>query len=155
MIPEAAGIKRLEEDNPVEMTKERLEEYKSKKDETFELRQKLEHVGEGDSLVGNDTILDYKKGYPRPQSVIGYDYQKEWRLKNKWKSRLDELEADCLEVELWIEEIPESLTRRIFRMSYMDGLSQEGFVKNVHMSQINLRRKIENYINLHKMHKKV
>lgn len=52
----------MEEDNPVEITKERLEDYKSKKAETLELRHKLEHVGDGDSLIGNDTILDYKKG---------------------------------------------------------------------------------------------
>lgn len=56
------------------MTREKLEEYKSKKDEIHELQQKLQHLGEGDSLIGNDVILDYQTGYPRPQSIVGYDY---------------------------------------------------------------------------------
>ena len=58
------------------MTKNRLEEYKSKKDEIRELQQKLDNLGKGDSLIGNDTILDYQTGYPRPQSIVGYDYLK-------------------------------------------------------------------------------
>ncbi|RJW42351.1 hypothetical protein DXC97_02550 [Lachnospiraceae bacterium TF09-5] len=137
------------------MTREKLEEYKSKKDEIHELQQKLQHLGEGDSLIGNDVILDYQTGYPRPQSIVGYDYLKEQHLKNKWQHNLDKLTVECIEVELWIEEIPDSLTRRIFRMRYIDGKSQEEVGKAVHMSQSNVSRKIENYINLHKMHKKV
>lgn len=139
----------------MEMTKERLEDYKSKKAETVELRQKLEHVGEGDSLIGNNTILDYKRGYPRPQSVIGYDYKREWNLKNKWKSRLDELEIDCLEVELWIEEIPDSITRRIFRLCYIDGLPQNKVGRMVHLSQASISEKIANYLKSDKTDKKV
>lgn len=145
----------MEEDNPVEITKERLEDYKSEKAETLELRHKLEHVGDGDSLIGNDTILDYKKGYPRPQSVIGYDYQKERYLKKKWKSRLDQLETDCLEVEFWIEEIPDSITRRIFRLCYIDGLSQNKVGRMVHLSQASISEKITNYLKSDKTDKKV
>ena len=40
----------MEEDNPVEITKERLEDYKSKKAETLELRHKLEHVGDAEGI---------------------------------------------------------------------------------------------------------
>ena len=47
------------------MTRERLEAYRSNRDEIKELKYKLEHLGEGDSLIGNDVIFDYRKGYPR------------------------------------------------------------------------------------------
>lgn len=139
----------------MEMTRERLEKYRSKKDEIGEIQQKLSHLGEEDSLIENDTIHDYRTGYPRPQSIVGYDLKKEQRLRKRWMSQLEVLSEDCLEVELWIENIPDSLTRRIFRMHYMDNKSQEKVGKAVHMSQGNVSRKIENYINLHRMHKKV
>ena len=139
----------------MEITRKKIEEYTSKRDEIQELQQKLENIGKGDSLIGNDVILDYRTGYPRPQPIVGYDFSKEKRLKNRWKQRIDELTKDCMEIELWIENIPDSITRRIFRMRYIDGKSQEEVGKIVHMSQSNVSRKIDNYLNLHKMHKKV
>ena len=56
------------------MDKKKLEDYRSKKAEIKELQYKLSHLGAGDSLIGNDVIMDYRKGYPIPQSVVGYDF---------------------------------------------------------------------------------
>lgn len=130
----------------MEMTKERLEAYKSNKEEIRELRYKLDHLGEGDSLIGNDVIKDYRTGYPRPQSVVGYDYDKEDRLRTAYQARIQKLEAECAEVELWIEEIPDGLTRRIFRMYYIDGLRQSKIAKKVHLSQSSVSEKISTYL---------
>ena len=55
------------------MTRERLKAYRSNRDEIKELKYKLDHLGEGDSLIGNDVIFDYRKGYPMPQAVVGYE----------------------------------------------------------------------------------
>lgn len=139
----------------MDMTRSRLEEYKSKKDEIKELQHKLEHLGEDDGLIGNDTIFDYRTGYPRPQSVVGYDYLKERHLKNKWQYHLDKLTADCMEVELWIEEIPDSITRRIFRLCFIDGLSQNKVGGIVHLSQASISEKISNFLKSDKTDKKV
>ena len=79
------------------MEREQLERYLSQKEEIRELRYKLEHLGEGDSLVGNSTIFDYSTGYPKPQAVVGYDYNKEWRLRERYKTCLEKLKADCEE----------------------------------------------------------
>lgn len=147
--------KKFEEENQVDMTRKKLEEYRSKRDEIQEIQLKLTNLGEGESLIGHDTILDYQTGYPRPQSIIGYDYDKEKKLKKKWEERLDDLSVDCLEVELWIEEIPESLTRRIFRLCFVDGINQKEVAKTVHLAQSNISRKIENYLKSHSMHKEV
>ena len=65
------------------MEREQLERYLSQKEEIRELRYKLEHLGEGDSLIGNSTIFDYSTGYPKPQAVVGNDYNKEWRLRER------------------------------------------------------------------------
>lgn len=139
----------------MDMTEERLKAYRSEKEEIQELRYKLNHLGDGESMIGNSTIMDYQKGYPRPQSVIGYDHEREERLRNTYLNRIGKLTKRCEEVENWVEAIPDSLTRRIFRMYYLEGKTQQQISKRVHIHQSNASRKIEEYLKLHKMHKKM
>ncbi len=129
-----------------EMTKERLESYRSCKEEIKELQYKLDHLGEGDSMIDNDTIFDYKTGYPRPQSVVGYNYRREERLRILYENQIDKLQKECAETEEWIENIPDSLTRRIFRMYYMDDLGQNKIAKRVHLAQSKVSEKISKYL---------
>ena len=58
------------------MTKEILQSYRSKKDEIVELDWVLRHRWQDDGLIGNDVVFDYRDGYPRPQSVVGFDYDR-------------------------------------------------------------------------------
>lgn len=133
------------------MEREQLERYLSQKEEIRELRYKLEHLGEGDSLVGNSTIFDYSTGFPRPQAVVGYDYKKEWRLRERYKTRLEKLKADCEETEKWIEDIPDSQMRRIFRMYYLDGETQRKIGEKLHLDRSRISRKIDDFLkNAHK-----
>ncbi len=135
----------------MEMTKKKLEDYRSKKAEIKELQYKLSHLGAGDSLIGNDVIMDYRKGYPIPQSVVGYDFEKEKRLRESYEKRIQKLRAECLEVEMWIEDIPDSLIRRIFRMHYVDGMTQKEISKNIHLDRSRISRKIDDFLkNAHK-----
>ena len=128
------------------MTREQLESYKSKKAEIQELQYKLNHLGEGDSMIGNDTIFDYRTGYPQPQAVVGVDWEKmEW-LRVRYEKQISTLTVECEEVELWIEDISDSLTRRIFRMYYVDGMTQRGIARKVHMDKSSVGRKIDNFL---------
>lgn len=138
-----------------EMTKERLSEYRNNKAEIQELKYKLAHLGEGDSMIGNDVILDYTKGYPRPQSVVGRDDKRQQALQERWTKRVAKLEAECLAVEMWIEAIPDGLTRRIFRMHYVDGKPQSKIAKAVHMSQSTISEKMSSFLKSDKIDKKV
>lgn len=130
------------------MTKEQLEDYRSKKAEISELRYRLAYLGEGDSLVGNSVIMDYSTGYPRPQSVIGYDFSKEARLKARYLSQISRIQKECEAVEEWIDGIPDSLTRRIFRMYYIDGLRQRKIAQRVHISQAAVSKRISEYLQM-------
>lgn len=129
-----------------QMTKQRLEEYESNKAEIAELQYKLAHLGEGDSLVGNDVVFDYRTGYPRPQTVVGKDEEKEIRLRNICEKRIGKLKAECLTVELWIEQIPDGLMRRIFRMHYIDGMTQKQIGRTVHLDKSRISRKIDDFL---------
>ena len=133
------------------MEREQLERYLSQKEEIRELRYKLEHLGEGDSLIGNSTIFDYSTGFPRPQAVIGYDYEKYWRLRERYETRWKKLEIDCEETEQWIEAIPESQMRRIFRMYYLEGETQQKIGERLHLDRSRISRKIDDFLkNAHK-----
>lgn len=128
------------------MTKEQLEQYKSKKAEIAELQYKLSHLGEGDSMIGNSTIMDYRTGYPMPQTVIGVDWERYDNSKARYRHRLQKLQEECEEVEKYVEAIEDSLTRRIFRMYYMDGLTQEQVAKAVHMHRSGVSKKISDFL---------
>ncbi len=128
------------------MEREQLERYRSQKEEIRELRYKLLHLGDGDSLIGNDTIFDYSYGFPKPQAVIGYDYNKERSLRERYMTRLEKLKADCEETEQWVEAIPDSQIRRIFRMRFLEGMILEQIGKKIHADKSTVSRKIENFL---------
>lgn len=128
------------------MTRESLESYRSKKAEIAELHNALLHIGDGDTMFGHDTILDYRSGYPVPQAVVGVDWDKVSKTENRYLNRLNVLKEECQEVEDFVESISDSLTRRIFRMYYVEGLSQKEIARNVHMDKSSISRKIDKFL---------
>ena len=128
------------------MEKEKLESYRSKKAEIRELKYSLSQLGKGDSMVGNDVINDYRSGYPIPQAVVGVDWQKVEQTEQRYKNRIKKLEEECHQVEEFIESIPDSLTRRIFRMKFMEGKTQQHISMKVHMDRSRVSRKIDEFL---------
>lgn len=125
-----------------------LESYRSKKAEIQELQHKIAHLHEGDSMIGNSTIFDYRNGYPMPQTIVGVDWDKFDKTKTKYNNCIKSLEGECEEVEEFVENIPDSLTRRIFRMHYQDGIAQKNIAQILHMEKSNISKKIANYLKL-------
>lgn len=136
----------------MDITKEILMSYRSKKEEIRELTAIIENRYRDDSLIGNDVILDYSKSYPPiPQGVVGFDLAKYRRLQDRDRYRKEQLEKECAEIEDFIEGIEDSLTRRIFRMTFIDGEKQKAVAKVVHLDRSRVSRKIDEYLkNAHK-----
>lgn len=128
------------------MTREQLEEYRSKKEEIAELEYKLKHISDNDEMVGNDVIMDYRSGFPVPQSVVGVDWKKYDNAKARYTNRLAKLREECDKIEEYVESIEDSVTRRIFRMYYIDGISQDKVANAVHMSQSLVSKKISDFL---------
>ena len=128
------------------MTREQLESYRSMKDEIQELNYKLEHIMEDDTMIGSSTILDYRSGFPVPQGVVGIDWDRYYRLKKQYTLRAEKLKKECELVEAYIEAIDDSMIRRIFRMYFVEGLSQKQIGRNVHLDKSNVSRKIDNFL---------
>lgn len=138
----------------MDITKEMLQGYRSKKDEIQELDYILKNRWRDEGLIGNDVIFDYSTGYPMPQSVVGFDYEKYKRLQERDQRRKEELENECAEIEEWVEAIPDSLIRRIFRMCFIDGRRQKDTAKAVHLERSVVSRKINGYMKVaHKTQK--
>lgn len=132
----------------MEMTKERLEAYRSEKEEITEIQYRLKHLTDNDAMIGNSTIFDYSTGYPRPQAVVGTDHVKQNRLTNRYQQLLRQLEKNCEEVEMWVAAIPDSLTRRIFQMYYIEGVRQQVIARKAHLSQSEVSKKISRYLQM-------
>lgn len=55
------------------MTRKELNGYIRYKQEIKLLETELEEMKNTDVGLGNDTVFDYRSGYPKPQSVVGFD----------------------------------------------------------------------------------
>lgn len=118
------------------------------------MKQRLAGLAYDEGLVGNSVIMDYRKGYPQPQSVVGFDYDLYEKRRARWTKRLEQLQKEVDEVEEWIEAIPDGTTRRCFRMVYIDGLTQQQVAKKVHLDRSRISRKMDDYLkNAHKAQK--
>ena len=132
-------------DKPMEQM---LREYRSNRDEIVELQQKLRELPGSESLIGNSVVLDYRRGYPQPRSIVGYDHGLEERRRERWTKRIELLQAEVDAVERWIEAIPDGVTRRIFRMIYVEGMTQRKVAKKMHMDQSGISKKISAFLKL-------
>ncbi len=130
------------------MTKDELWNYRSKKEEIKELKYKLAHLTDSDAMVGNDVIMDYRTGYPKPQSVVGTDQVRIRSLMTRYKNRISKLEKECMEIENFVEDISDSITRRIFRMYFLDRMSQQKVSGKVHLSQSEVSKIISEYLKM-------
>lgn len=135
------------------MTREQLEQYRSNREEMTELKQKLRNLDKDESIIESDVIMDYSSGFPVPQKIVGINEKRLYKIQEMYRRRIEKLEASCEEVEDYVESIEDSITRRIFRMKYMDGESQEKIGMLVHLEQSSISKKISRYLKCHTIHK--
>ena len=137
------------------MTRERLERYRNIRAEIRELRSKLDNLLVDDSAVRASVILDYKTGYPKPQTVVGRDYDLVQRRRKRYEDQIGRLMAEQDNIEAWVFGIPDTQLRRIFRLYFLEGMSQEKVARKVHMDKSNVSRKIEKFLKSQQMQQKI
>lgn len=110
-----------------------LIQYKDLIEEIYDLEkeidrlEKLEIKHERDKVKGSNPEFPYQA---MSFTIEGYNIQEEERINyliSKKKEILVKRKAKCetlkLQIEEFISSIPDSLTRRVFRYRYIDGLS--------------------------------
>lgn len=105
----------------IKITRKLLDSHKRRKREIPLLELELSEMKKGDNGVGNSTVFDYRDGYPRPQSVVGFD----WPLYEHRKKALERKKEQVKAVEKWINAIEDGQTRCVFKMFYIDGMTWE------------------------------
>ncbi len=111
-------------------TKELLKQYCDLQKEIKELEQRLEQERNKQPRVVSDTVKGSSKHYPyieRTFVITGFEQdnreQKLERLNNILSKRKDKCKELALEIEEFINSIPDSRTRRVFTLRYIDGLN--------------------------------
>ena len=105
----------------IKITRKLLGSYRKMKREIPTLEDELEEMKQGDNGLCNSTILDYRTGEPRPQSIVGFNQD----LYDRRQKILDGKKTKCKAVEKWINAIEDGQTRGVFKMFYLDGMTWE------------------------------
>ena len=102
------------------MTKERLEQYESIKEEITELKAEIDRRK---NMLLTDTVSGSSSDFPYTKHTItikGLEYGIDLYSK-RLDAKIKELDEERLEVEKWLETVKDSRDRRIFRMYYIEG----------------------------------
>ena len=106
---------------PVEMTREKLDRYRKLLKEIPVLENELAELWLTEKGMGNSVILNGKNGSKKPESGVGFDYDRYDRRKEALQRKKEEARA----IREWIEAIEDGQTRCVFRMFYVDGMTWE------------------------------
>lgn len=105
----------------IKITRKLLDEYRKLKRQIPALEYELKEMWATDKGIGNSTVFDYQTGYPRPQSVVGFDQEKY----NRRKEALSKKKEKVRTVEKWIDAIEDGQVRCVFRMFYINNMTWE------------------------------
>lgn len=105
----------------IKITRKLLDEYRKLKRQIPALEYELKEMWATDKGIGNSTVFDYQTGYPRPQSVVGFDQEKY----NRRKEALSKKKEKARTVEKWIDAIEDGQVRCVFRMFYINNMTWE------------------------------
>ncbi|MCI8950052.1 MAG: hypothetical protein HFG49_08425 [Lachnospiraceae bacterium] len=110
------------------MTKARLERFRNKlNSEIACLEEELREMEDTDKGIGNSTILNYQKGYPSPQPVVGFEWDK-YQHKQKL---LERKRKEWEDVRNWIEQIEDGQVRWVFKMRYIEKMSWQRIARKM------------------------
>ncbi|BCJ98092.1 DUF1492 domain-containing protein [Anaerocolumna chitinilytica] len=139
------------------MTEKELSQYKAIKNEIADLNRRIAEAKEAE-IVPFGTVKGSSKYFPyTPQTfkVAGIDpadaKQRQEEISELLRLReiqRDELLKKQVEIEQYIIGIQDSTTRTIFRMFYIDGLSQWEIAKKLGYERSTISQKKRRYLNI-------
>ena len=128
------------------MTKERLEQYESIKEEIKELKAEIDRRK---NMLLTDTVSGSSSDFPYTKHTItikGLEYGIDLYSK-RLDAKIKELDEERLEVEKWLGAVEDSLIRRIIRFKYIEGKTwQEVAFKIGKYDEQYPRKKLSNYL---------
>ncbi len=137
------------------MTEKELSQYKAIKNEIVDLNRRIAEAKEAE-IVPFGTVKGSSKYFPyTPMNfkVAGIDpadatqrQEKVSELLRQREVQRNELLKKQIEIEKYIAEIQDSTTRTIFRMYFIDGLTQNVIGEKLFLDRSVISRKISGFI---------
>lgn len=93
------------------------------------LELEIEAMKTTDAGIGNSVIMDYRDGFGRPQSVVGFDGEKYDRK----MADLEKKKKDRQFLIDWIGNIEDDQVRMVFTLYYIDQLRWKQIAKKMGM----------------------
>lgn len=113
----------------IKVTRDLLDHYRKLKQEIPVLELELQMMKNTDTGLGNSVILDGRTGYPRLQSVVGFDQKKYDRREKILERKKEKVKV----MDQWIDDIKDGQTRCVFRMFYKQGMTWKAIAKQIGM----------------------
>ena len=101
------------------ITKKMLKDYAKTKREIPLLRAELNTMINSEYGLGSSVVMDYSKGFPRPQGLVGFDQERYDRR----RAALEKKEQMIATVDRWINGIEDIETRKVFEERYVKGMN--------------------------------
>lgn len=107
------------------MTKNELKQLKKLIAEKEDLEKRIRRQAFKPSEEVADTAKDYRTGFGKTIVIRGYGDEAWKKLRDKWYIKLVNVSYRIQQMENFLDSVEDAELRRILRLRYQDGLSQE------------------------------
>ena len=107
------------------MTKNRLKKLRGLIKEAEHLEAEYKDMMWSPKTFVQDSVKDYRTGYPHNIVIQGYGSADFVALRQKLYDKRNLILKEIAEMEEWLNTVEDTRIRRILRLQYWDGLTQE------------------------------
>lgn len=134
------------------MTEKELKDYRKLCREVDDLRQRLEKEKNREIPVVSGKVRGSMREFPYIETHVGVELYEPEAMEvsleriRRYQTKLLEVERKKLEIEQFVEEIPDPELRLIFRLRFLDGMKQAAIARKINLDQSRISRKIHNFL---------
>ncbi len=134
------------------MTEKELKDYRKLCREVDDLRQRLEKEKNREIPVVSGKVRGSMREFPYIETHVGVELYEPEAMEvslqriRRYQTKLLEAERKKLEIEQFVEEIPDPELRLIFRLRFLDGMKQAAIARKINLDQSRISRKIHNFL---------
>ena len=117
-----------------------------------DLRQRLEKEKNREIPVVSGKVRGSMREFPYIETHVGVELYEPEAMEvslqriRRYQTKLLEAERKKLEIEQFVEEIPDPELRLIFRLRFLDGMKQAAMARKINLDQSRISRKIHNFL---------
>lgn len=140
------------------MTLDELKELKFLRKEIQQLDKAIKKLKEKEVPVVAGKVRGSSRNFPYTEvrtSVLMYEPETNDKLNRLIRLKLgqrDKIVSKAIEIEEFIQSIPDSETRQIFEMYFQEGMKQQDIAKKLNVERSTVSKKISTYLSFHTNH---